>query len=192
MAIHLSGLPGDIGRAGRPTLDLAPGGVYRAARVTPDAGALLPHRCTLACDGLGRPSAVCFLWHFPSSHLDWPLASTLPCGVPTFLDRVMPGRDHPTDSPSRTSVPDAGTAHGVSAGDTYPSRPAPDQLDRDVTWVAGLDTAGADRVRRPPARGPADTWRRTCASEDAALHDISSYSTRRSSGLSDSFSVRAP
>ena len=105
VAIHLSGLPGDIGRAGRPTLDLAPGGVYRAARVTPDAGALLPHRCTLACDGLAaiaacRPSAVCSLLHFPSSRLDWPLASTLPCGVPTFLDRVMPGRDHPTDSPS--------------------------------------------------------------------------------------------
>ena len=34
------------------------------------------------------PSAVCFLWHFPASHLDWPLASTLPCGVPTFLDQV--------------------------------------------------------------------------------------------------------
>ena len=27
---------------------LAPGGVYRAARVTPGAGALLPHRFTLA------------------------------------------------------------------------------------------------------------------------------------------------
>ena len=31
VAIHLSGLPGDIGRAGRPTFDLAPGGVYLAA-----------------------------------------------------------------------------------------------------------------------------------------------------------------
>ena len=30
--------------------------------------------------------AVCSLWHFPASRLDWPLASTLPCGVPTFLD----------------------------------------------------------------------------------------------------------
>ena len=38
------------GRAGRPCLllDLAPGGVCRAARVTPNAGALLPHRFTLA------------------------------------------------------------------------------------------------------------------------------------------------
>src|SRR5215210_8679574 len=32
-----------------PRFDLAPGGVYRAARVTPGAGALLPHRFTLAC-----------------------------------------------------------------------------------------------------------------------------------------------
>ena len=29
--------------------NLAPGGVYRADRVTPAAGALLPHRFTLAC-----------------------------------------------------------------------------------------------------------------------------------------------
>ena len=32
------------------------------------------------------PSAVCFLWHFPASYLDWPLASTVFCGAPTFLD----------------------------------------------------------------------------------------------------------
>src|SRR5947207_6363993 len=54
VAIHLCGLPGDIGRASRPTLGLAPGGVCRAARVTPGAGALLPHRFTLAC--AGRPA----------------------------------------------------------------------------------------------------------------------------------------
>ena len=34
---------------------------------------------------LARP-AVCFLLHCPSSHLDWPLASTLPYGARTFLD----------------------------------------------------------------------------------------------------------
>ena len=50
VVIHLSGLPGDTGRASRPTLDLAPGGVCRAARVAPSAGALLPHRFTLTCD----------------------------------------------------------------------------------------------------------------------------------------------
>jgi len=56
VVIHLSGLPGDIGRAGRPTFDLAPGGVYQAARVTPAAGALLPHRFNLACGR--RPSPL--------------------------------------------------------------------------------------------------------------------------------------
>jgi hypothetical protein len=44
-----------------------------------------------------RPSAVCFLWHFPASRPDWLLASTLPCGAPTFLDTIAvvprpPGR----------------------------------------------------------------------------------------------------
>ena len=33
-----------------------------------------------------RRRAVYSLLHFPSSHLDWPLASTLPCGARTFLD----------------------------------------------------------------------------------------------------------
>ena len=35
-----------------------------------DAGALLPHRFTLACARLPGPSAVYFLLHFPASHLD--------------------------------------------------------------------------------------------------------------------------
>src|SRR5262245_2429833 len=37
------------GRAALPLLGLAPDGVYRATRVTPGAGALLPHRFTLTC-----------------------------------------------------------------------------------------------------------------------------------------------
>ena len=92
VTIHLCGLPGGNGRAARPLFDLAPSGVCRAAPVTRDAGALLPHRCTLTCAPRpprrmsGRPSAVCSLWHFPAPYDDWPLASTLPCGVPTFLD----------------------------------------------------------------------------------------------------------
>src|SRR5215210_7132959 len=31
--------------------------------------------------------AVCFLWHFPASHLGLPLAITLLCEVRTFLER---------------------------------------------------------------------------------------------------------
>jgi len=48
------------------------------------------------------PSAVCFLWHFPAGRPDWPLASTLPSGAPTFLDTVgePPCRGHPAGSPS--------------------------------------------------------------------------------------------
>jgi hypothetical protein len=79
-----------MGRAGYPcpTFGLAPGGVYRAGRVTPAAGALLPHRFTLACAGSRPPSAVCSLLHFPSGRPDWLLASTLPYGAPTFLATV--------------------------------------------------------------------------------------------------------
>lgn len=90
-AIHLSDLPWEClvseTRGPRtPTFDLAPGGVYQATLITQDAGALLPHRFTLTCSWSPRPSAVCSLWHFPAGHPDWPLASTLPYGVPTFLD----------------------------------------------------------------------------------------------------------
>ena len=57
------------------------------------------------------PSAVCSLWHCPAGHPDWPLASTLPYGVPTFLDlfptggepSIDTGRDHPVGSPSSPS-----------------------------------------------------------------------------------------
>src|SRR6476660_8587105 len=98
VAIPLCGPPGDIGRASRPQFGLAPGGVCRAAPVTRDAGALLPHRFTLAC--ARRPSAVCSLWHFPADHPDWPLASTLALWSPD-LPRPgrMPDRGHPAGSP---------------------------------------------------------------------------------------------
>ncbi|SDQ73059.1 hypothetical protein SAMN04489718_1965 [Actinopolyspora saharensis] len=39
---------------------------------------------------IGR--AVCFLWHFPEGHPWLPLATTLPCGVRTFLDGRAPPR----------------------------------------------------------------------------------------------------
>ena len=61
VAIHLCGLPGEIDRTGPPTFDLAPGGGCLAAEVTLDAGALLPHRFTLACSRFPGSSAVCSL-----------------------------------------------------------------------------------------------------------------------------------
>ena len=100
-----------------PTLDLAPGGVYRAGGVTPAAGALLPHRFTLACAGVSPPSAVSFLWHCPASRPDWPLASTLLCGVPTFLDTIprtaRAAATWPTHRPHHSaSTPGAERAQG--------------------------------------------------------------------------------
>lgn len=58
-----------------------------------EGGVLLPHRFTLAGSAVAHAPAVCFLLHCPSSHLDWPLASTLPKGARTFLDgRTSPSR----------------------------------------------------------------------------------------------------
>src|SRR5262245_11038531 len=51
-----------------------------------------------------RPSAVCFLWHFPASHLDWALPSILPCGVRTFLGRVTPRGGARTRPPGRLAT----------------------------------------------------------------------------------------
>ncbi len=73
-------------------------------------GALLPHLFTLACapppnrplvaatprrgvevDLVAGPSAVCFLWHFPSARAAQALPGTLPCGARTFLRGLRPG-----------------------------------------------------------------------------------------------------
>ncbi len=86
-------------RAGALPFNLAPGGVCRAVRVTPDAGALLPHRFTLT----GEPPegcfpAVCFLWHFPAGHPGSVLPITLPCGARTFLDPTARRRGAPRPS----------------------------------------------------------------------------------------------
>jgi len=49
-----------------------------------------------------RRSALCCT--DPSGRPDLAHASILLCGVPTFLDKVMPCRGHPTNSPSARSV----------------------------------------------------------------------------------------
>ena len=146
------------GRAVLPLSGLAPGGVYRAARVTPGAGALLPHRCTLACADRspGPPSAVCSLWHCPAGRPDWVLPSTVPCGVRTFLGRVEPVRGRPATSPPRPAHCRTSTASSRFANDptndrgTHPwseialacviSRPSTEGLG-GVGWV------GASRAR---------------------------------------------
>ncbi len=84
--------------------DLAPGGVYLATLVAQDAGALLPHRFTLTCTWLPKPSAVCFLWHYPARRRDSRFVSTLPYGAPTFLTACYQRCGHPVDSPSKNSL----------------------------------------------------------------------------------------
>ena len=88
MTIHLRGLPGSVERAAHSLLGLAPEGVCRATQIALCAGALLPHRFSLACGRLPDPSAVCSLLHYPLGRPNLARASILPCGVPTFLDPV--------------------------------------------------------------------------------------------------------
>ena len=81
-----------------PLLGLAPGGVYQAATVARDAGALLPHRFTLACAVAGhRRSVLCgtFLRVAPTR-----FASTLPFGAPTFLDVIDAAATQSTHRPA--------------------------------------------------------------------------------------------
>ena len=96
---HRAGRPRTLAQAPRPgerasPLDLAPGGVYLAARITRGAGGLLHHRFTLTSrPGQAGPEAVCFLWHCPAGRPGSALPTTLPCGARTFLDmtaRAMP------------------------------------------------------------------------------------------------------
>jgi hypothetical protein len=113
-------------RTGRPypTFGLAPGGVCRATRVTPGAGALLPHRFTLTCARRTGPSAVCSLWHFPAGRPDWPLASTLPSGAPTFLRPVVP-EDAGPRSPGRLTNARSSVARDESRLDVWRTQVPP-------------------------------------------------------------------
>ncbi len=66
------------------------------------AGALLPHHFTLTRASLSRRKArgaVSFLLHYPSGHPASPLASTLPCGVRTFLPDTLEATTWPTPTP---------------------------------------------------------------------------------------------
>jgi len=108
-------------------LDLAPGGVYRAARVTPSAGGLLHRRFTLTAPAEAG-AAVCSLWHCPAGHPGLPLATTLPCGARTFLGRGLP-RTRPPGRLVRRAVDDTRQGSGsrpdlgVAAG--YPGHSLP-------------------------------------------------------------------
>jgi hypothetical protein len=103
-------------------LDLAPSGVYRADAVTDAAGALLPHRFSLACESFTskgerfhrRSLSVAR----PSGRPDLARASTLPGGAPTFLDTSANRRAATTRSPHHCSPERTGRAVQVRPGQT--------------------------------------------------------------------------
>ena len=75
---------------------VAPGGVWRAVPVTGNAVGSYPTVSPLPATAFAAASAVCSLCHFPSpwarprgrARCAWPLASTLPDGVRTFLPGI--------------------------------------------------------------------------------------------------------
>jgi hypothetical protein len=126
-----------------PRFDLAPGGVYRADRVTPAAGALLPHRFTLTCalpggDAIGGLFSVALscrsprlavsqhpaLWSpdLPRPHdgrlalLSEPAAATRPAHRPHHGPTPGANGTLSAGRPSRTVLP------GEPAGTAVPGR----------------------------------------------------------------------
>jgi hypothetical protein len=90
----------------RPLFGLAPDGVYRAPPVTGRAVRFYRTVSPLPPRGRSNAGAVCFLWHCPSSHLDWPLASILPFGARTFLGGAVLRRSAATThrTPARSAA----------------------------------------------------------------------------------------
>ena len=166
--IHL-GLPSPAGSSGLPAgsggqpsstcagtsrcpLGLAPGGVYRAVPVTRDAGGLLHHLFTLTRPESGR--AVWFLWHFPAGHPGLPLATTLPCGVRTFLD--------------------AGRTRAATARSTHPRR----SILVAASRYPGTQHPGGRRSRHPAFRC-ADVVARAAAAGSTGAMTAAALTRRR-------------
>ena len=117
-AIHLglplpagsSGLPADIGRAALkrlrgpsscgddPFLALLRVGFTEPSR---SPGMLVGSYPTVSPLPSRVGPAVCFLWHCPAGHPGLPLATTLPCGVRTFLGNGP----EPVDATARSTRP---------------------------------------------------------------------------------------
>jgi len=132
----------------RPLFDLAPGGVYRADRVTPAAGALLPHRFTLTCAhpcgcAIGGLFSVALSCRSPRLAVNqhpalW--SPDLPRPVPARKrPPIDTGRDHPAGSPSPPSSHNR-TPHHHGALDT-PGEPERPSLV--LSW------SGEPRIPRP-------------------------------------------
>jgi hypothetical protein len=149
-----SGLPGGVcGRAVLPLSGLAPGGVCRAARVAPGAGALLPHRFTLACAGHPAIGGL--------------LSVALSCGSPRLGVTQHPALRSP-DVP-RTGPPlSRWPARGRPAGSPPPPIVAPNGARspglRPLRLRCAPPARGAPRASRPASRAPPRT--RRCRAAD--------------------------
>ena len=187
----LAAYPGVDGRAALPLLGLAPGGVYRAARVTPDAGALLPHRFTLTCapaeaGAIGGLFSVALSCGSPRLGVTQHPALWSPDVPRTGHERVRtrpPGRlATATIEPPRTRIPtrgrwlrprDRGCTGARERGGGGGIR-----IRLDVA-AGAIDGRRADRAARTPAQmrpaaATADGSRRSCG----RIRSLSSRSRR--------------
>jgi hypothetical protein len=125
-----SSLPGtQTARAApRPLFGLAPDGVCRATSVT--SGPVRSYRTLSPLPvPLARPSAVCFLWHFPSSLDARVLPGTLPFGARTFLQQpklpaILTRHAPPDRTPPRTGRIPARRTTPAAAGPRSGADPA--------------------------------------------------------------------
>ena len=150
------GLPLRAGGSPMSPVGLAPGGGCRAARVAPDAGALLPHRFTLTCDRrrTAGPSAVCSLLPCPAGRPALALASTVPCGVPTFLDPVEP-RPRP---PGRLTVATRLSCRGRGGRPPWPGV----SPRRRTSWARGVSDVRSTLAEDDLDRGERGEGAGTC------------------------------
>ncbi len=159
MAIHLSGLPGSGAPGGAPggpsvsLFDLAPGGVYRADRVTPAAGALLPHRFTLTCArpggcAIGGLFSVALSCRSPRLAVNQHPALWSPdLPRPEHVGGVFSAgsdRDHPAGSPSTPSS----HMRGVAVPEALPA-PGPARVGVGLIWRRVTRSASPTPPRRP-------------------------------------------
>jgi hypothetical protein len=130
-------------------------------------GALLPHPFTLACAAHARSSAVCSLWHYPSSGGTdaRALPGTLPYGARTFLGWSEPKPSPPRSSlrPSRNDTPRnaPGSDHEPTGGRVQSA------AARRSWWTRHTTAYGCALLPRPPTNR---AHMRLSASERFARH----------------------
>ena len=142
-----SDLPGELGRATHLPYSvlLRVGFAVRELSPTP-RWALTPpfHPCPVELSpslwtrsGLHRGKtadwAVCSLWHFPWGCPHWPLASTLPCGVRTFLrPEATPRKKRETAPERRSPVRPGRPNRSITHQDTF------GKLEAAYKWTPSL------------------------------------------------------